>query len=152
MKRISVIVVAAGAVALMLTGCGGSEETSDASGLRKGNTDSSATITSRPTSTGALPTSADRAPSATTSSAPAATTPPEPTGLPARASDTTCAQFKGLDSTEEKAVIERILAENPDSQFTGSPNVALGTAKLVCLASSNASRTVAAAAGIAVRN
>ncbi|MET7770730.1 hypothetical protein [Nocardia sp. NPDC005366] len=146
MKRISVIVVAAGAVALMLTGCGGSKETSDASGLRKGTTDTSATSSARPTSTAIAPTSASGSPSTT----PSASTPADaPAG---RASDTTCAQFKGLDSTGEKALIEEILAENPDSPFAGSPNVALGTAKLVCLSSSNANKPVAVAAGIVVKH
>jgi len=61
---------------------------------------------------------------------------------------TTCAEFKALDSEAETAVVDAILAENPDSLYAGSPNVALGTAKLVCLADANASKTVAEAAGL----
>ncbi|MEV0295641.1 hypothetical protein [Nocardia sp. NPDC050710] len=141
MKRISVIVLAAGAVALALTGCGGSDESSDASGLRKGNTGTSATSTARPSATAAAPTSAGRA--STTTKADSASN--------GTASSTTCGEFKGLDAVDEKALIEQILAENPDSPFAGSPNVALGTAKLVCLSSSNADKPVAQAAGIVVK-
>ncbi|WP_054812327.1 hypothetical protein [Nocardia arizonensis] len=144
MKRISAIGVAAAAVALALSGCGGSEESTDASGLRKGSTEISAgataTTSARPTTGAAASTSAGAAP--TTSKAV-----DRPSGS---VSDTTCAEFRTLDSSAEKSVIEQILAENPDSPFAGSPNVALGTAKLVCLASSNADKTVAAAAGIVV--
>ncbi|HLS77890.1 MAG TPA: hypothetical protein VK083_13990 [Nocardia sp.] len=61
---------------------------------------------------------------------------------------TTCAEFKELDTEAEKAVVEAILAEHPESQYAGSPNVALGTAKLVCLAAANADKTVAEAAGL----
>ncbi|MBF6186882.1 hypothetical protein IU468_01000 [Nocardia farcinica] len=64
------------------------------------------------------------------------------------AAQTTCAEFKNLDTEAEKAVVEAILAENPDSPYAGSPNVALGTAKLVCLSEANAGKTVAAAAGL----
>lgn len=60
----------------------------------------------------------------------------------------TCAQFKELDGDGEKQAIDQILAANPGSPFEGSPNVALGTAKLVCLAPGNADKTVAEAAGI----
>ncbi|WP_280193116.1 hypothetical protein [Nocardia farcinica] len=65
-----------------------------------------------------------------------------------KAAQTTCAEFKNLDTEAEKAVVEAILAENPDSPYAGSPNVALGTAKLVCLSEANAGKTVAVAAGL----
>ncbi|GAB2647164.1 hypothetical protein [Nocardia goodfellowii] len=136
MKRISVMVLAAGAVALTLTACGGSDDSGDASGLRKGGSVTSSAATSTPQSGNA------DAPAATASAAPI------DTAKLGTASRTSCADFKALDSTAQKTLVEQILQENPDSSFAGSPNVALGTAKLVCLASSNASKPVAVAAGI----
>ncbi|WP_040799157.1 hypothetical protein [Nocardia higoensis] len=65
-----------------------------------------------------------------------------------KTAQTTCAEFKTLDTEAEQAVVEAILTEHPDSQYAGSPNVALGTAKLVCLAEANADKTVAEAAGL----
>jgi ABC-type glycerol-3-phosphate transport system substrate-binding protein len=123
MKRTSAVALAIGAVALLLAGCSGSNESTDANGLRKGTTG---------TSTSTTPTTSAKADGAS--------------GGPA--SQTTCGQFRALDSAAEKSAIEQMLAENPDSPFAGSPNVALGTAKLVCLAQSNADTTVVAAAGI----
>lgn len=66
------------------------------------------------------------------------------------AAQTTCREFKELDNDAQKSLIEQILTENPDSPFSGSPNVALGTAKLVCNAESVADTPVADAAGILV--
>ncbi|MGV9612664.1 hypothetical protein [Nocardia xishanensis] len=139
MKRISVIVLAVGAVALAATGCGGSDESSDASGLRKGTPGTSASATHAPTTT--------KASAPPTSGSAATTTQADTSGL-GPASRTTCGEFKGLDSDAEKRVIEEILAENPDSEFAGSPNVALGTAKLVCLSPGNVDKPVAVAARI----
>lgn len=99
MKRFSVVLSTAAALALALSGCGGSDS-------------------------GEAADSADKT------------------------TQTTCAEFKTLDTEAEKAVVEAILAEHPDSQYAGSPNVALGTAKLVCLAEANANKTVAEAAGL----
>ncbi|MEV0028607.1 hypothetical protein [Nocardia sp. NPDC050793] len=138
MKRISVIVLAVGTVALAATGCGGSDESSDASGLRKGTPGTSASATHAPTTTASAP---------VTSNSAAATAQADTSGL-GPASRTTCGEFKWLDADAEKRVIEEILAENPDSAFAGSPNVALGTAKLVCLSPSNADKPVAVAARI----
>lgn len=122
MNRISLAVLAAGALTLTLVGCGSSDDSVDASGLRKGT----------PSSTASAP--------ATTSSA-------APTSAAVNA-DITCAQFKTLDSDGEKKVIEQILAENPGGPFDGSPNVALSTAKLVCLVPGNADKPVADAGGM----
>ncbi|MFB7876681.1 hypothetical protein ACFC06_15620 [Nocardia sp. NPDC056064] len=120
MKRISLAVLAAGALTLTLAGCGsGDDSADDASGLRKGTPSASV--------------------SATTTAAPT---------TQAAAGGITCAEFKTLDSEGEKAAIEKLLADNPGGPFEGSPNVALGTAKLVCLAPGNADKTVAEAAGI----
>ncbi|MFC9896852.1 hypothetical protein ACFVMC_24475 [Nocardia sp. NPDC127579] len=134
MKRISVMALAAGAVALTLTACGGSDSSDDASGLRKG---SAPTSTAGPSAS--APTSTDSA------AAPAS---PIDTSKLGTASRTSCGDFKALPAEEQKSLVEEILAENPDSTFAGSPNVALGTAKLVCLAGSNAGKPVAIAAGI----
>ncbi|WP_280345557.1 hypothetical protein [Nocardia neocaledoniensis] len=126
MNRISLVVLAAGAVCLTLAGCG-SDESADASGLRKGTPSSSASASATSTK-----------PAASATQAPAAAT----------GADITCAQFKTLDSEGEKKAIDEILAAHPGGPFEGSPNVALGTAKLVCLAPGNADKTVAEAAGI----
>ncbi|MFD6154903.1 hypothetical protein ACFWF7_17525 [Nocardia sp. NPDC060256] len=142
MKRTSAIVLVTGTVALLLAGCGqSSNDASDANGLRKGDSATSATSAAAKPSTPAAASS-----TGTPASAPTAELPSAPVSTdPAK---TTCGEFKKLDSEAEKAVIEQILAANPDSKFTGSPNVALGTAKLVCLSGSVAETPVAQAAGI----
>ncbi|MFE3544203.1 hypothetical protein ACFXK0_14665 [Nocardia sp. NPDC059177] len=122
MNRISLVVLAAGALTLTLAGCGSGDDSTDANGLRKG-TPSASTSAPATTTTSAAPTTAG-------------------------AATMTCAEFKDLDSTGEKQAIEAILAANPGGPFEGSPNVALGTAKLVCLAPGNADKTVAEAAGL----
>ncbi|MEV6358999.1 hypothetical protein [Nocardia asteroides] len=126
MNRISLVVLAAGALCLTVAGCG-SDDAADASGLRKGT-----------------PTSSVSASATTTKPASGAPT----TSKAAASASMTCAQFKELDGDGEKQAIDQILAANPGSPFEGSPNVALGTAKLVCLAPGNADKTVAEAAGI----
>ncbi|MFF2085208.1 hypothetical protein ACFVVM_15635 [Nocardia sp. NPDC058176] len=123
MNRISLVVLATGTLTLALAGCGSGDESAEASGLRKGTP-------------------------ASTTSAPASTTTTPPTTAAAVGSALTCTEFRALDSDGEKRAIEQILADNPGSQFEGSPNVALGTAKLVCLAPGNADKTVAEAIGI----
>ncbi|MFC3963326.1 hypothetical protein [Nocardia jiangsuensis] len=141
MQRLSAAVLAAGVLALVVSGCG-SDESTDANGLRKGSTGAvagSTTAAGAPSS--AAPGSATAAPGGAPSTTPAAA----PSGSGA---DITCAEFRKLDTEQEKAVIELILAAHPDSPFTGSPNVALGTAKLVCLAPSVADEPVATAAGL----
>ncbi|KAA8890064.1 hypothetical protein F3087_01735 [Nocardia colli] len=146
MKRTSAIVLVTGAVALLLAGCGqSSNDSADANGLRKGDTTTSATAPA------AKPSAPPAAPSP---GAPAASPTAEQPGTPASGdpTKTTCGEFKKLDTDAEKAVIEQILAANPDSTFTGSPNVALGTAKLVCLSGSVAETPVAVAAGIVPKN
>ncbi|WP_280271071.1 hypothetical protein [Nocardia wallacei] len=138
MKRLSATAVVLSALALGLTACGGNDDSgTDAAGLRRN----------------APSTSAAPAP-------PESPAPPEPPAPPPTtaagsgnaalgpASQTTCGEFKTLDTDAEKSLLERILAENPGSKFDGSPNVALGTAKLVCLAGSQADTPVAEAIGI----
>lgn len=142
MKRISAAVLAAGVAALVVTGCGPDEST-DPSGLRKGTT---ATVTSTAASGTTAAPEESTAPESAEDEAP--TTAPggaAPAGSP---SEITCAEFRKLDVDAEKAVIEQILAKHPDSPFAGSPNVALGTAKLVCLSDSVADEPVATAAGL----
>ncbi|TCK00358.1 hypothetical protein [Nocardia alba] len=123
MNRISLAVLAAGTLALTLVGCG-SDDSADASGLRKGTPSSSAPATTKASTSSAAPTSAS--PSAAI----------------------TCTQFKSLDSDGEKKAIDQILAANPGGPFENSPNVALSTVKLVCLVPSNADKPVADAAGM----
>ncbi|WP_228780727.1 hypothetical protein [Nocardia cyriacigeorgica] len=139
MKRIPATILSVGALALILAGCGPDEST-EASGLRKGTTDTSsaATTSARATTTSAESTETSSAPTTTRSGGSTSGT----------ASQTTCAEFRQLDIAGEKALIEAILAEHPESPFAGSPNVALGTAKLVCLSDEMANTPVAEAAGI----
>ncbi|PXX65170.1 hypothetical protein DFR70_104231 [Nocardia tenerifensis] len=145
MTRTSAIVLVTGAVALLLAGCGqSSNDSADANGLRKGGSTTSATSAPRSPSPAAAPTTG------TPGSAPATEQPGTPaSGDPSK---TTCAEFRKLDVDAEKSLIEQILADNPDSTFAGSPNVALGTAKLVCLSGSVADTPVAVAAGIVPKN
>ncbi|WP_433660097.1 hypothetical protein ACQPW1_46155 [Nocardia sp. CA-128927] len=145
MKRTSAIVLVTGTVALLLAGCGQSgNDSADANGLRKGDSTTSATSAVKPSSPAAAPSTG------TPGSAPTAEQPGTPaSGDPVK---TTCGEFKKLDTEAEKVVIEQILAANPDSTFAGSPNVALGTAKLVCLSGSVADTPVAQAAGIVPKN
>ncbi|MFC9474827.1 hypothetical protein ACFTS5_21800 [Nocardia sp. NPDC056952] len=124
MNRISLAVLAAGALTLTLVGCG-SDDSADASGLRKGTPSSSA-------------------PAATTK-APTSSAAPTPA---AAGADITCAQFTSLDSDGEKKAIDQVLAAHPGGPFEGSPNVALSTVKLVCLVPANADKPVADAAGM----
>ena len=131
MNRISLVVLAAGALCLTVAGCG-SDDAADASGLRKGTPTSSASASATTTTKAGAPTTSS-------SAAPTAA---------AIGAEITCGQFKELDTEGEKQAIEQILAAHPGGPFEGSPNVALGTAKLVCLAPGNADKTVAEAAGI----
>lgn len=143
MKRTSAIVLIAGTVGFLLAGCGGGDESTDANGLRKGSVSATTAASAARTTT---------ASGTATSSAPADTDAPTTTkqrdAALGPASSTTCGEFRKLDTDAEKALIEQILAENPGGPFDGSPNVALGTAKLVCLAPSVADTSVAVAAGI----
>ncbi|RJO76666.1 hypothetical protein D5S18_10345 [Nocardia panacis] len=117
MKPYLVTVLAAGALAAALAGCGKSTDNStDANGLRTPGASSGSAST--------------------------------PKAGSAAASKITCGEFKSMNEAAEKSVIEQILAEHPDSSFAGSPNVALGTAKLVCLSASAADTPVAVAAKI----
>ncbi|MEU4340186.1 hypothetical protein AB0H00_02785 [Nocardia sp. NPDC023852] len=141
MKRTSAIVLAVGTVGFLLVGCGGQDE-STVNGLPN---DSSSTSTTTPaTHTTGAPVAA--APS-TDADTPTTTAKQNDSSL-GPASSTTCGEFKKLDTEGEKTLIEQILAENPGGPFEGSPNVALGTAKLVCLSPSVADTSVAVAAGI----
>lgn len=152
MKRISTVVLAAtAAAALVLTGCS-SEEPEEASGLRKntatgqsspqpGSETGAANETSAPSESSEVP----EAPEAPGQTSAAAETPAS-----GRASDTTCAQFARLDEPEQQQLVQKILAETPDSTFAGNPSSALGTAKLVCNSSKLADQKVAVVAGIVV--
>ncbi|WP_036506214.1 MULTISPECIES: hypothetical protein [Nocardia] len=139
MKRLTVTAVALGALTVALTGCGGDDHSSaDANGLRR-NGSAVATSAPAPASTTPVP--------APPTEAPGTTAHPENSGL-GPASATTCDEFRKLDIEGEKSLMDRILAENPGSKFDGSPNVALGTAKLVCLSKSEADKPVAVAIGM----
>ena len=144
MKQLSVIVargamiVALGAIATGLAACGGSKDNSANTASGTSATSATASATSAAASSGALPGSVTKAvPSASAGS----TLGP--------ASQTLCSTFRNMDIDTEKTVMEKVLAENPGSKFQGSPNVALGTAKLVCLAHSVQNEPLAVAIGIA---
>ncbi|MBF6329168.1 hypothetical protein IU452_11625 [Nocardia transvalensis] len=120
-----------------LTACGGHDQSStDANGLRK-NPSATPTTTAAPTTTRTVIEPPSEAPTSAQNSA------------LGPASQTTCAEFRKMDTDGEKALIEKILAENPGSKLDGNPSIALGTAKLVCLASSQADNPVAVAIGVA---
>lgn len=147
MKRISpVVLAAAAAAALVLSGCS-SEEPSEAAGLRKNTATGQAAPTtgSRDGDTGKTPASGENT---EPTEEPEQTSAAEETPTSGRASDTTCGQFAALDEPEQQQLVRSILDENPDSAFTGNPNAALGTAKLVCNAEKLADQKVAVVAGI----
>ncbi|MFI5714511.1 hypothetical protein [Nocardia sp. NPDC051750] len=146
MKRISTVVAAAAALAaLALAGCSSEEEPAEASGLRK-NTATAQTAPKTESDTGDTP-----APdgNSATAEAPAQTSTPAEDS-PARATDTTCAQFAQLDEPEQQQLVQAILSENPESAFVSNPNAALGTAKLVCNSTKLADQKVAVVSGIVV--
>lgn len=143
MKQLSVIaargamIVALGAMATGLAACGGKDNTANTA---SGSSTTSATASAATTTTAAG--------SATASSATAAPTTTTKSTL-GPASQTLCSTFRNMDIDTEKSVVEKVLAENPGSKFQGSPDVALGTAKLVCLAHSVQNEPLAVAIGIA---
>lgn len=151
MKRISSVVVpATAALALLLAGCGSDDRADETNAAP-----ASAAATSEAADPSQTARPDDSAESEPESETPVDTdeTPTDPgEAAPTTASDTTCAQFKALDEDEQKALIEQILAEHPESSFVGSPNVALGTAILVCNASNLADTPVAGAAGLIRKN
>ncbi|WP_067681745.1 hypothetical protein [Nocardia miyunensis] len=145
MKRLSVIVARGATIAalgVMTTGlaaCGGHED--DSAGSAPGAQATSA-------SASAVASSAAAAPSSAATSSAAASSAPVNSKL-GPASRTTCATFKNMTIDDETSLVKKVLAENPGSRLDGSPNVALGTAKLVCLASSEQSKPIAVAIGVA---
>ncbi|WP_067574860.1 hypothetical protein [Nocardia acidivorans] len=140
MKQTAIVALAAGALVLGLTACG-SDKSTESSGLRKETTTSAAGRSAAPvTSTVAA------APIEPPSGAPATTAAVKKNTAP-HGAQTTCGEFRDLDGDTEKQVIQQVLAANPGSKFDGSPNVALGTAKLVCLAQTYANTPVANAIG-----
>ncbi|NQE89684.1 hypothetical protein [Nocardia terpenica] len=141
MKRLSATAAALGVLALVLTACGGHDNSSSAaSGLRKNAPTSTATRSAAPTTPAAVP-SPSPAPGTPASATPAG-------GATQPTSQTICRDFKAMDADAEKTVVEKVLADNPGSKLDGNPSLALGTAKLVCLASSEADVPVAVAIGV----
>lgn len=144
MKRISIVALAAGVLVLVLglAGCG-SDASTQASGLRQG--DPGATTTAA-RSAAPVATTVAAPPVEPPATAPATTAAVKKTTAP-NGPQTTCGEFRDLDGNTEKQVIQQLLAANPGGQFDGSPNVALGTAKLVCLAANYTDTQVAVAIG-----
>ncbi|WP_330184511.1 hypothetical protein OHB26_13490 [Nocardia sp. NBC_01503] len=143
MKQTAIVALAAGALVLGLTACG-SGSSAESSGLRKETATSAAAKSAAPVaSTPAAP------PIEPPAGAPATTaTAAKKTSAP-NGAQTTCGEFRDLDGDTEKQVIQQVLSANPGSKFDGSPNVALGTAKLACLAQTYANTPVANAIGAA---
>ncbi|MFE3191086.1 hypothetical protein ACFXHA_18890 [Nocardia sp. NPDC059240] len=141
MKRLSIVALAAGAMALSLVGCG-SDKSGDTSGLKQAATSTAARTTAPAASTSAT------TPFTEPAAAPTSATVVKKTSAPAGA-QTTCGDFRDLTDDTEKQVIDQILAANPGSFLDGSPNVALGTAKLACLATTYANTPVAVAIRVA---
>ncbi|MFJ4658465.1 hypothetical protein ACIP5Y_44955 [Nocardia sp. NPDC088792] len=152
MKRSSIVALAAGAMVLSLAGCGSGKST-PADGVRQATSTTAAKTASTANSAPVLPTTA----AATTSAAPLIE---PPAAAPVTASvaqqttapngaQTDCHDFLQLTEDTEKQVIGQILAANPGSKFDGSPNVALGTARLACTVADYAKSPVAVAIGAA---
>lgn len=152
MKRVSAIVSATAAVAFFLSGCGTETD---------GGSEASESSTAASTSNSAEPSRTDSTTETQTTPEPdeeeTETTRDEETAEPGEedtepnGAQTTCNQFAALDENAQITLIEQILAENPESSFAGSPNAALGTAKLVCNSESAADDPVAVAAEILPR-
>ncbi|MGF6882325.1 type IV secretory pathway TrbL component [Nocardia sp. GAS34] len=144
MKQLSVtvargaMIVALGAMATGLAACGGGKDNA-------ANAASGASTTSATASAAATTAASGSATASAGTTAPTTTT--KSTLGPA--SQTLCSTFRNMDIDTEKSVVEKALAENPGSKFQGSPDVALGTAKLVCLAHSVQNEPLAVAIGIA---
>ncbi|MGV9676352.1 hypothetical protein ACWDSJ_13810 [Nocardia sp. NPDC003482] len=137
MKRLSATAAVVAALALPLSACGGNDSSGhDGHDHQHGTTTAAAPTSAAPTTTFTVIEPPSEAPKDSAQ------------GL---GSQTTCAQFKTLDAESEKAVIDQVLADNPGSKLDGNPSLALGTAKLVCLASSQADKPVAVAIGVATR-
>ncbi|MTE14934.1 hypothetical protein [Nocardia aurantiaca] len=141
MKRLSIVALAAGAMALTLAGCG-SDKSSDANGPKQSGTTTAARTASAVASTTVA------APVQPPAEAPTRATAAKKTSAPAGA-QTTCGDFRDLTEDAEKQVIDQVLAANPGSFLDGSPNVALGTAKLACLSSGYTNTPVAVAIRVA---
>ncbi|MBL1072782.1 hypothetical protein JK358_00065 [Nocardia sp. 2] len=140
MQRISIVAIAAGAMVLALAGCG-QDDSGSAHASHQSTTTAAAPATSKVSTTAAAPIEPP-------SEAPAADTAPKRTTAPEGAK-TTCGDFRELDETTERAVIDQVLAAHPGSILEGNPNAALGTAKLVCLSASYTDTPVAVAIRVA---
>lgn len=132
--RVAMIAVF-GAMATGLAACGGSKDNSTPTASSVGTTSTIAASTA----TSAAVSSSTRASNATKT--PSASLDPALGPL--------CSTFRNMDVDAEKTAVEKVLAANPGSKFQGSPNVALGTAKLVCLAHSEQDEPLAVAIGVA---
>ena len=142
MKRISTVVVATALAALVLTGCS-TEPEPEAAGPQTTTADR----TTQPSPTAQTPDATSTTSATATDTAPVEPDPDDDTPA-ATPSDTTCGEFAELNEAGQQQLIDRILADHPDSTFTGNPSAALGTAKLVCNASDLADQKVAVVSGI----
>ncbi|MFI1915389.1 hypothetical protein [Nocardia sp. NPDC020380] len=154
MKRSSIVALAAGAMVLSLAGCGSGKST-QADGVRQATSTITAKTAPAASPAPVIPTTA----AAATTSAASVIEPP-PNAAPVTASvaqqttapngaQTNCHEFLQLTEDTEKQVIGQILAANPGSKFDGSPNVALGTARIACTVADYAKTPVAVAIGAA---
>lgn len=125
---------------LALAACGQDDSTS-AHGAHRDTTTTAAAAPTSASTTAAAPVEPP-------SGAPAADTAPKRTTAPDGA-NTTCGDFRQLDESTERAVIDQVLAAHPGSILEGNPNAALGTAKLVCLSTSYVDTPVAVAIRVA---
>ncbi|MFE5287544.1 hypothetical protein ACFRAQ_21470 [Nocardia sp. NPDC056611] len=149
MKRLSMVALTAGAMALTLgaalTGCG-SDKAGGSNGLKQAETTTAAART-----TGAAPTTAAipaESPVDAPAAVPTAATVAKKTSAP-NGAQTTCADFRDLTEDAERQVIQQVLAAHPGSFLDGSPNAALSTAKLACMSGSYANTPVAVAIRVA---
>lgn len=149
MKRLSMVALTAGAMALTLgaalTGCG-SDQAGSGNGLKQAaTTTAAARTTNAAATTSAAPA---ESPIDAPAAAPTAATVAKKTSAP-NGAQTTCADFRDLTEDAEKQVIQQVLAAHPGSFLDGSPAAALSTAKLACLAATYANTPVAVAIRVA---
>ncbi|WP_067830675.1 hypothetical protein [Nocardia inohanensis] len=137
MKRTFVVALAAGAMVLGLAGCGSDTKSAESNSARP---TSSTAVKASAVASSAVVTPPVEPPTAAPTTTAAAKKTTAPNGA-----QTTCGEFRDLDDATEKNVITQILAAHPGSSLDGSPNVALGTAKLACLAPGYSNTPVAVA-------
>lgn len=145
MKRLSIVALAAGAMALSLAGCG-SDQSVAATGQKQAASSTSVIKPLVPAAsvTPVAPVIEPPADAPTTATVVKKTTAPD-------GAQTTCGDFRNLSEDAEQQVIQQVLAANPGSFLDGNPHSALSTAKLACLSGSYTDTPVAVAIRVSAK-